>query len=60
MSHDPYQEMLGDPYLPFDLHWPIMSEIDDANQLFGIFSGLFKTGMHGCEYALSNRESSHS
>jgi ubiquinone/menaquinone biosynthesis C-methylase UbiE len=37
MGHDPYQEMLDDPRLPFDLRWALVSEIDSTNRRFGIY-----------------------
>ena len=37
MNQDPYQEMLDDPLLPFDLRWSLISEIDDTNRRFGIY-----------------------
>lgn len=36
-DEDPYQEMLDDPRLPFDLRWTLVSEIDDTNRRFGIY-----------------------
>lgn len=38
MSQDPYQEMLDDPGLPFDVRWPLVEEIDRTNRRFGIYS----------------------
>jgi hypothetical protein len=36
MSDDPYSERLGDPALPFDLNWSLISEIDQTNRSFGV------------------------
>jgi ubiquinone/menaquinone biosynthesis C-methylase UbiE len=36
-GNDPYQEMLDDPRLPFDLRWALVSEIDSTNRRFGIY-----------------------
>jgi len=36
-GEDPYQEMLDDPGLPFDLRWALVSEIDSTNRRFGIY-----------------------
>jgi SAM-dependent methyltransferase len=37
---DPYQEMLDDPSLPFDLRWALVSEIDRTNHDFGVYRKL--------------------
>jgi SAM-dependent methyltransferase len=39
---DPYQEMLDDPRLPFDLRWALVSEIDSTNRRFGVYRGFMQ------------------
>ncbi|OOG27251.1 hypothetical protein B1C78_03695 [Thioalkalivibrio denitrificans] len=40
MDSDPYQEMLDDPSLPFEVRWRLISEIDGTNQRFGVYKKL--------------------
>lgn len=42
MTHDPYQEKLDDPNLPFDLRWSLIKEIDGTNRRFGIYRRFIK------------------
>jgi len=42
MAHDPYQEKLDDPNLPFELRWSLINEIDSTNHRFGIYKKLIK------------------
>jgi ubiquinone/menaquinone biosynthesis C-methylase UbiE len=39
-AEDPYQEMLDDPSLPFELRWALISEIDSTNRRFGVYRNL--------------------